>query len=419
MTAKEFLESRIKKEKYNGLNVTHHRWIDTSEVLFILEKIDDYTEHGKKNMSIRTSDLSKGKIDEKWSDYTKFCLEYEDKYEKKNQEDHMRKNIFHNLEKVGLLKREKVGNAFVSVALTRDAQMILEMDDELAKKSLIGEYIYNSIYFNAGKDYKYRKVMEDLITSLGYITIEEFQFFLSGLEMYDDIPCDCKHIKKYVEEYRRLPDEFGREEIKEYCEKIEQKNIQLKKNENKEVDKKDKRDFNNWRNDAGAFFNFSNLSDRVEVETSNGKKILSIQTKLSSDEKFIRDKKVVEIAKKRSPIPRYEPFEMHHIIPCACAKTVSPHKRNFTEILAFLIDSEENLIALTPTAHRKIKNKYIKIENNGENMLFIDPYKPTDKKELKKGEFYLKSNEYTRKIKYNSMLLCLLKMLKEVHYNEN
>ena len=109
--ALEFIDFRIKNEKYRGSPSSEHNRYVMTQIVDILTLLDKYAP-SQRLMTIRTTDISKRP--ENYPDeflYAKFCNEAKEKTKgissKKGigTQDAMRKNLFPDLHRMGLIER--------------------------------------------------------------------------------------------------------------------------------------------------------------------------------------------------------------------------------------------------------------------------------------------------------------------------
>ena len=102
--ALEFIDSRIRDEKYRGSPSSEHNRYVMTQIINILVLLDKYAPYPNL-MAIRTTDISKrseNNPDEFL--YAQFCNEAKQKAGIGTQ-DAMRKNLFVDLHRAGLIKR--------------------------------------------------------------------------------------------------------------------------------------------------------------------------------------------------------------------------------------------------------------------------------------------------------------------------
>jgi len=102
--ALEFIDSRIRNEKYRGSPSSEHNRYVMTQIIDILILLDKYAPN-QNLMTIRTTDISKRP--ENYSEeflYAQFCNEAKQKAGIGTQ-DAMRKNLFVDLHRMGLIER--------------------------------------------------------------------------------------------------------------------------------------------------------------------------------------------------------------------------------------------------------------------------------------------------------------------------
>lgn len=397
--AKNFVFERLKKDNYRGLTGPHLR-VSIDEVIFILDLLKKYTKNGEEHLKIRNKDISNIPQDQEgeWTNYTDLVIEWEQNFPKKisrkSREDNLRKNLFPILEHSGLISRNKKGSAIISVNITNYYSKLSTTHPKV-KEIIVGELLYQSLYVKNQRSYEYREKLEQLIAHLDGVSVEEFQFFVSALDVYNDLECDFDSIIRYVKEYRRSRT-FDLKQLTEWA----------TSNNQNASSKSEKRDIQNWKNGAQSFFTFANLSSRCIYE----KERLTIINKIRDDKRVNRERNKINEYKVLNECEINSPFELHHIIPLNTRKQLVDVYRTFENIYLYELDQAENLIAIDANIHTvltKDKQGCYKIEFKEGNLIFSNPLERSEKVVAKPNQFILQEKNQPIWQRSNNILCCL------------
>src|SRR3989344_9232849 len=191
--ALEFVESRIKDEKYRGSRSSQHNRYIMQQVVDILRLFDQYAPN-QKLMPIRTTDISKRPQNTaEEATYAQFCNDAKEKTKgitsKKGigTQDAMRKNLFPDLHRMGLIvrydKNKEITDPFSQqrikfVSISNQGLKLIKAKTILDKyfifskgiDSLLGGYIDIILDILRDKEYDIDK-----------ISIYEYMFFVSAI----------------------------------------------------------------------------------------------------------------------------------------------------------------------------------------------------------------------------------------------
>ena len=210
--ALEFIDFRIKDEKYRGSEASQHNRYVMAQIISILTLLNKYAPE-QSLMTIRTTDISKrpeNNPDEYV--YAKFCNEAKQKAGIGTQ-DAMRKNLFVDLHRMGLIERydknRHATDPFSSqsvkyVSISSQGIKLIEATNILDKffifskgiDKLLGGYIDTLLDILRDKEYEIEK-----------ISIYEYMFFISAIDTKSSFNLNIEQAVELIKEYRRLEKE--------------------------------------------------------------------------------------------------------------------------------------------------------------------------------------------------------------------
>jgi hypothetical protein len=368
----EFLRERLKSSDYRGWHYSQHNRYTFDDVVEIFKILHGFTKESDSNcLTIRTTDISKRpKSYPHEQIYSKFCREIREKIGK-GSEDAMRKNFFVDFHRMNLLKRhDELGKEIeVGVKPRKVSKVsISKLGKELINASSRFE---KYLVYSKAVDFLLQRIMEPLVILMrdheNKLETEEFQFFVSflGKELDGQI-YNSQKISKFLKEYRNLRDAQKNHlitEMKNYC------------NPQKfSGNKKDKRDFHNWRNGVQQFFSL--LDTAAYFELDNKKKKLFLGKTQTSDEDLKQITKIVRSNTQKQKyfsehqISKKLDFDLHHIRPLFWVKNSAELK---------LTDDWRNMIYIRADEHAKITRSWYKVnrirlslQENNDNLFLSD-----------------------------------------------
>ena len=346
----KFLVKRIQNDNYRGLQISQHNRYTQKEILVILKEI--YELCGDELLQMCTTDLSK----------RSYNIEGEEKYAiltnniareiKRCTQDSLRKNIFVDLHRMGLIdrfnpkkKRLKPFDKGVKkyTALTSFGIKFLQTEDIFTQNLLFTRALENLMQ---GFGEEILSMILEL--KFSYLTMYEILFFATFLGQKLEARIYHKNdIIELIQDYRRLS-------------KIQQKTLikYLKTYCNPQNfigDKTQKRDFHNWTNATQqilslltqmAYFEWNKTDKKLHIRI-NEKSLFENSTKLKrSMQQKIEYFKQHNVCKEKG-------FELHHIVPLCFASS----KEEFQ-----VLDKWENMVYIDAFSHAKIT------QNNNANM---------------------------------------------------
>ena len=373
--ALEFIDSRIRNEKYRGSPSSEHNRYVMPQIINILILLDKYAPD-QSLMAIRTTDISKRP--KNYPDeflYAHFCNEVKQKTGIGTQ-DAMRKNIFVDLHRMSLIERYDK-NEELTDPFSRQNVKYVSISNQGLKliraKTILDKYFI----FSKGIDSLlggYIDIILDILRDKEYgidkINIYEYMFFASAIGTDSSFNINIDMAVELIKEYRNLTP-IQRKSV------IETLKVELKP-KNYSGSKPNKRDFNNWHNKAAQVYYLLNQTVYFEVrgeqlvlkEGQNSFSETATRLDRSLNEKyqyFVKQKVVKTLG-----------YELHHVVPLAWSENIYHFK---------MLDKWENMVYIDGFSHAKItqnKNRNVVLEVI-ENDITLTDYSD--------NEIYLKYNK--------------------------
>lgn len=379
--ALKFLEERIKSDDYRGIHLFQHYRYDIKFIKIVLLELYFYEKNtNNKYLKIRTTDSSKrpeNNADE--VDYSNIVNNIKTKTGKGTQ-DAIRKIIFVDCNRMGFLNRYDKNKNLIPPNTNSKGYSFVSISEKgkkfLGAKNLKEEYFI----FSAGL-YKIVgtliNILENLISKydLKFISKYECMYFVSAVDDNSSFSIDIDKCSHLIQQFRLLGD-------------IDRKNVTklLKKEmnpKNYQGNKKKKRDFANWENEASQIFLL--LATTVYFEIRNGVKLMlnNSDTSLESiiGKKF---KKQRSLQEKKNYYLNHEikdktlGFELHHVVALEYADSPALYK---------LLDDWENMVYIDAFSHAKIT------QNKNRNVVFETVKDDITLTDYSNNEVYLRHNE--------------------------
>jgi len=373
--ALEFIESRIINEKYRGSPSSEHNRYVMNQIIDILNLLDKYAPD-QSLMVIRTTDISKRP--KNYPDeflYARFCNEVKQKAGIGTQ-DAMRKNIFVDLHRMGLIQRydknEELTDPFSRqnvkyVSISKQGLKLIRAETILDKyfifskgiDSLLGGHIDIILDILRDKEYDIDK-----------INIYEYMFFVSAIGTEFGFNINTDRAVELIKEYRNLTS-IQRKSV------IETLKVELKP-KNFTGSKPNKRDFHNWHNKAAQIYYLLNQTVYFEVR---GEQLVLKEGQGSFSETATRlDRSLNEKYQYfvKQNVVKTSGFELHHVVPLAWSENIYHFK---------MLDKWENMVYIDGFSHARItqnKNRNVVLEVIKNDLTLTD---------YSDNEVYLKYNE--------------------------
>ena len=373
--ALEFIDARIRDEKYRGSRSSQHNRYVMSQIVEILTLLDKYAPD-KGLMIIRTTDISKRpeNTSEEFT-YAQFCNEAKERAGIGTQ-DAMRKNLFVDLHRMGLIARfdskkietdpfSKYGVKYVAIS---------EQGLKLIKaKNILDQYFI----FSKGIDRLlggYIDTLLDILRDSDYgienISMYQYMFFVSAIGLEFNFSITTDQAVELIKSYRNLTSLQRKSVIETLKAELNPKKFSGKKTL--------KRDFHNWHNKAAQAYYLLNQTVYFEVRGE--------QLVLKGGENSF-----VEAAKRlgRSLNEKYQyfvshkiskvlGFELHHVVPLAWSENIHHFK---------MLDKWENMVYIDAFSHAKIT------QNRNRNVVMAFVKDDVTLSDYSKNQVYLKKTD--------------------------
>jgi len=397
--ALEFIDSRIRDEKYRGAPSSEHNRYVMTQIITILELLNKYAPN-QSLMAIRTTDISK-RPENNFEEivYAQFCNEAKRKAGIGTQ-DAMRKNLFVDLHRMGLIirydKNKEITDPFSKqqvkfVSVSNQGLRLIEARNILDKyfifskgvDSLVGGYI--DIILDILRDKEY---------GIDKISIYEYMFFVSAIGTESSFNINTDEAVELIKEYRNLTPTQRKSVIETLKVELNPKNYS--------GTKKNKRDFHNWHNKIAQVYYLLNQTVYFEIR---GEQLVLKGGQNSFDEAATRlDRSLNEkyqyfVKQKISKTPG---FELHHVVPLAWSENIHHFK---------MLDKWENMVYIDAFSHAKItqnKNRNVVLGVMKDDISLSDFSKNEVYLKYKENILYTPTNKNTMK-NYNQELLNTIK----------
>jgi len=394
--ALEFIDYRVRHEKYRGAPSSEHNRYEMNQIIDILTLLDKYAPN-QSLMAIRTTDISKRP--ENTPDeftYARFCNEAKQKAGIGTQ-DAMRKNLFVDLHRMGLIERynkHKEPTVPFSrqnvkyVSLSNQGLKLIKAKNILDKYFIFSKGIYSLLggYIDTILD-----ILRDKEYEIDKISIYEYMFFVSAIGVEYEFNINTDKAVELIKEYRRLTPIQRRSVIETLKMELKPKKFHGAK--------PNKRDFHNWKNKAAQVYYLLNQTVYFEVR---GEQLVLKEGKYSFTETATRlDRSLNEKYQYfvKQEVKKTPGFELHHVVPLAWSESIHHFK---------MLDKWENMVYIDAFSHAKItqnKNKNVILEvvenditlsDYSDNEVYLKYqknilYKPDNKKVMKKYNFELRN----------------------------
>jgi hypothetical protein len=362
-----FIDRRLKDDAYRGSASSEHNRYDMQEIFTILSLMDEYVPNFGK-MRIRDTDMSKRPIntaDE--AIYADFAESVKRKVGKGTQ-DSIRKNIFVDVHRMGLINRfneqgksldayERGAVKFVSLSHEGDKFIKSSLLDRAflftkALDRLLGGYVEISL-----------DLLKDQERTLERITKYEFMFFVSAIDTETSFNVSMSQSVDLIKSWRLL----GRTQQKAVIETLKQR-LQPKLFKGT---KTDERDWHNWQNKIDQVYHLFKQTPYFDVSGPD-KEILTLSTrKVQTKSGEILDLPKRSIAEKfeyfkSHKVEKTAGYELHHVLPLSWSESAEQYK---------MFDKWQNMVYIDAFSHAKItqnRNRNIHMLADGENLILSD-----------------------------------------------
>lgn len=354
--------------EYRGHHFFQHSRYTMEHVLFLLKMLDssgeiidppgdnrDYNEGGKYRDRIN-----------KYSDYFDLSIKYKLNFNKGNQFNSIKKHMFPDLEKMGLLVRRRMAGVKY-VKISEYGKEFLDEQNPVNKKMKWARAIIMNIQHTSPT---FIDSLMELLEKTGYITEDELIYFVSYLDFKEKY--DYNHIATLIE--------YSRIYRKDYeSKKRKVKEISLETLSDKSMKKSEQYDDGNFSNSSRSLWNY--LQDIIYFDTVDDgvtvKMIIRNTIIYKGNEiLFKRDSRIGSkyLENHQLTIGHNELYDYHHIVPLYLAGSVEEKIE---------LDRWQNIICISQNTHAKLTrimkdNIQLKFVNN--NLELVNIYETTGEK---------------------------------------
>lgn len=360
-----FIDARVNDVNYRGGVSSEHNRYDMDEIYKMLMCLDRYAPD---NQLLRIRDTDTKKRPENTPDeydYARFCEDVNVAVGKGTQ-DSIRKNIFVDLHRMGLIIRYDKNRNVISpygrispkyVSLSPDGVKFIRERDLLNRSFiftkaidiLLGGYIEIALQLLKEQEHHINK-----------ITKYEFMFFVSAVDSGTCFSITLEQCVDLIHKYRRLGKSLQKKVIEILSDKL--------KPENFDGDKTVQKDWHNWKNKIDQVYHLFAQSPHFDVVGDD----LNLSThKIKTKAGEVIDVMTRSIAEKKAyfnkhKVKRTAGFELHHVIPLSWAESPEQYK---------LFDKWENMIYIDAYRHAIItqnRNRNVEMQSSGADIKLID-----------------------------------------------
>lgn len=387
-----FLEQRIVRDDYRGLQISQHNRYNREFVVDMLKIMHDLV--GSDAMQIRTTDLSRRPYNEIGEEnYAEYVNRVNRKLGRGTQ-DSVRKNLFVDFHRMGFIERYNKNmernvagkrSKTKFVALTDIGEKIVQAD--LFQQNLLYTEAINQLFGNQNQ------TIFDIVLELSpqKLTIEEMMYFVSFLgKNYEGETLEKSEIIELIREYRRLSAAQKRH-LNEIVQEICDPNIF-------HSDKIEQRDYHNWRNESQQIFMLLSQTVYFEANFDNSELKPRTQNGIFDEAKLIRSQTEKKSYFAEHKIQEKRGFVLHHIVPLFFSDNQNEY---------FLHDKWQNMIYINGTNHNIIHQEHTKhiIVDFYDNFLCLKSYSDEYLRLENKKDVIFSAENRTVMLNYNSQLL--------------
>ena len=396
-TALEFIDRRVNDINYRGAPSSEHNRYNMDEIYKTLTILDEYASD-KQLMQIRDTDLKKrpqNTPDEQ--KYALFCEKVRAAVGKGTQ-DSIRKNIFVDLHRMGLIDRYDINKNVISpcehratkyVSLTSEGMKFIKEQDLLNRSFiftkaidiLLGGYIEIALQLLRDPEYNIKKIAK-----------YEFMFFVSAVDSNTAFSITLEQCAELIQAYRRLDRWTQKKVIEILSDKLKPEYFQ--------GNKTFQRDWYNWKNKIDQMYHLFAQSPHFDVvgddlslstrkiTTKSGETVDVMKRSITEKDNYFNKKK----KKKTSG------FELHHVIPLAWAESPEQYK---------LFDKWENMVYIDAFKHAMItqnRNRNVEMRSNNNDILLFDHFGNVIELSYEKGNILYDPQNQKTMLDYNQEL---------------
>jgi hypothetical protein len=362
--ALEFIRDRIKDNRYRGSRSSQHNRYDMQQIFAILDLLDKYAP-SQCLMAIRTTDISKRPQNAPTEFiYAKFCNDAKKKAGIGTQ-DAMRKNLFVDIHRMGLIERYDQDKTPIDPFSRRPVKYvsITKQGLRLIKaKTIVDRYFIFSKAIDlllGGYIDVVLKILREPEYGMDKISIYEYMFFVSAIGTNTDFNITTNQAVDLIKEYRQLTFIQRRSVINTLKLQLNPKIFKGSKT--------NKRDFSNWHNKVAQIYHL--LNQTVYFEVRGDQLVLAATKHGKQDTRMCANRSLNEKYQyfKNHAVKKSIGFELHHIVPLAWAENIHHFK---------MLDKWKNMVYIDAFSHAKItQNRHrhiVLIINNNDDIKLSD-----------------------------------------------
>lgn len=396
--ALEFINARIRDEKYRGSRSSQHNCYEMTQIVTILSLLDQYTPN-QSLMTIRTTDLSKRpeNIPEEFI-YAQFCNDAKERAGIGTQ-DAMRKNLFVDLHRMGFIVRYDKNKEETDPFEERNVKYV-SISNQGQKLARANNILDRYFIFSKGIDQLLGGFIDTLLEILRNddygiknINVYEYMFFVSAIGSGFSFSITTDMAVDFIKHYRDLTS-IQRKSVVQF--------LRTELNPRRFSGKKMlKRDFHNWHNKVAQVYYL--LNQTVYFETRGEQ--LFLKTGKGS---FIENEKRLARSLNEKcqyfvnhKVPKISGFELHHVIPLAWSESQHHFK---------VLDKWENMLYMDAFNHAKItqnRNRNVVMSFVADDITLSDFSENIILLRYKKNVAYQPANRVIME-KYNTDLLTVI-----------
>jgi hypothetical protein len=369
-----------------------------NEIFETLKLLDNFSPN-QKLMRIRDADLSKRpqNLPEE-ATYAEFAERVKSKVGKGTQ-DSIRKNIFVDLHRMGLINRfgsdskalEPIGKESVKyVAISNEGLKLLHsnfLDRAFVFTKAIDRLLGGYVEVSLG-------LLKDEERDLGKISKYEFMFFVSAIDADTSFGISRDECDELIKSFRWL----ARTQQKAVIETLKQKLVPGLF----VGDKTKQRDWHNWQNKIDQVFHLFHQTPYFDVSGPD-KEILTLSTrKVKTKAGVIVDLPKRSLAEKfkyfaEHKVSKTAGFELHHVIPLSWSESADQYK---------LFDKWINMVYIDAFSHAKItqnKNRNV-LMSASENGLILSDFNDNKVQLTKDFQLLYSGSNQKKMLDYNEQL---------------
>jgi len=363
--ALEYLEFRIKHENYRGGISSEHNRYTFNQIIKLLELLNKYSPN-QKLMAIRTADISKRKENTPEEIiYSKFCSDVK-KDTGIGTQDAMRKNLFVDLHRMGFIVRYNK-NKEPTDPFKKEAIKFVSISNQglklLCEKSIVDKYFIFSKGIDQllnGQINTVLSLFKDLyeFRKIKHVSCYDYMFFISAIGVPYEFNLTKDQAINLIIEFRALPPTIQKAVIDKLKVNLNPANYS--------GNKKNLRDFHNWKNKIMQIFYL--LEQTIYFDISNEEKLILASKNIDPDFniKLYRSIRSKDLYFMEHKIKKTAGFELHHIVPISWAES----KEHFK-----ILDRWENMLYIDGYSHAKItqnRNRNIILNITADNIVLKD-----------------------------------------------